>query len=647
MKPRFVLLLFALIASGQPPSAFSMGRVPDIEEISGLRRLREAAQSAGDSVLVQATENLERVTKDLTNELRTAIDNAVTAQDKAIVDTATNLAKSANDIVDAGQAVARFAEREIEGYDDILTGAEKRVRDGKIADALWHLNTDSWQATNKNAAQLASENEIVAVAAQAAATAWGGPGGAAAYAAWFTYNQSGNVDLALKAGVYAYAMSSGNLTPAKFPSNTLDGVAKQAAMTGAVGGLAVAASGGNTQDSLDAFVKSGGAVLVQAGQSYVKRNYGSIGASKLDVYCTAIVRNKCAEAKKWYGKTKKQLDSLAALKDARPSLLITQNGDWAVSWHKGAVDETSMVTPSVALTYIGDGSPFKNTITEIAALSDPDKFSKFWALFLDIEQQISPFVFIGAHDSDSPSVGDQLRAAKDITIQTSPEKAVRSRGILPLGAEVIVLETKVIEIVGAPQQWVRIQPTVAGMLRVEEKPDSLSDLIAKIATSKDQQNKAQLKAAARRLVAKEFSFPPIKFEETTKFYRKKETMSYVSYEPETNFLKLRRQNSTETRPTATSSWQPSTSLDAIVTVKIDRLDKLKVFDGGAFDVDCNNGGPECVSYDVRFEVCGSVACDSSLNSWLLFQPGGERNATQKLKNAFITVIYKIDGRPAK
>lgn len=43
-------------------------------------------------------------------------------------------------------------------------------------DAIWHVSTDTWQEANKNAAQLAEENEIIASAGQVVATAYGARG---------------------------------------------------------------------------------------------------------------------------------------------------------------------------------------------------------------------------------------------------------------------------------------------------------------------------------------------------------------------------------------------------------------------------------------------------------------------------------------
>jgi hypothetical protein len=221
-----------------------------------------------DKFLKQAAANTSEFAGGLTRAASTAFQQALTNVDKAKRDTARNLMKSANDAVDAASAAERFAERQIKAYPDLLTDAEKRIREGKVADAIWHVGVDQLKNTNKNAAQLTRENEIANAAAQAAATTYGGPGGAAAYAAWKTYNDSdGNVDLAIKAGVYAYATGTAGAQVGTMPTGTVDEVVKKAAVAGAIGGVAVAASGGKSEDTLKAFVTAGGAVIIQSGQA--------------------------------------------------------------------------------------------------------------------------------------------------------------------------------------------------------------------------------------------------------------------------------------------------------------------------------------------------------------------------------------------
>lgn len=125
--------------------------------------VQQVAKAVGDTLLSQAVQNLEQFKNNLTSELQVAVANAINNGDKAISDAAMNLTKSTNDIVDAAHAAARYAEREVGSYHEVLSKAERRVREGKVADAIWHYSTDSWQETSKNAAQAAQESEIIVV----------------------------------------------------------------------------------------------------------------------------------------------------------------------------------------------------------------------------------------------------------------------------------------------------------------------------------------------------------------------------------------------------------------------------------------------------------------------------------------------------
>ncbi|MER9125436.1 hypothetical protein NKH81_20475 [Mesorhizobium sp. M0959] len=327
--------------------------------------LNELADS--DPTLRQAAKNVNEFVKGLTKAAKTAIDQALRAADKAVSDAARNVVKAASDIVDAGKAIVRFAEREVNGQGEIFSAAERRFRQGKVVDAIWHIQTGKLQNTNENAAELA-KNELVNQVAASAATLYAGPAGAAGYAAWKTYNDTGgDVELALKSGAYAYAVQRyGSTAPIK--NGTVGQVAKQAATTGAIAGLAVAAKGGSTKQSLDAFVEAGGAVVVQAGQAYVKKRYTDPAMAEADVYCTSLLdANKCAAASGWVDKAKELSHQNPTDK---ANIKVTADGNWAISWSKSALQSPEPNVPGVALTYVGKGSPFYDKVTELAKLGN-------------------------------------------------------------------------------------------------------------------------------------------------------------------------------------------------------------------------------------------------------------------------------------
>lgn len=139
-----------------------------------------------------------------------ALNNVATTIHKAGSDTGAQLNRSQHDLEDAGTAIHRFTLNELKGTQASLSHAEQRFRDGKIVDALFHLSTEPLQNTEQNAATAAQESQLLATVGSVAASVYGGPTGAAAYAAWLTYHQTGDINMALRVGVIAGLSSYAN-----------------------------------------------------------------------------------------------------------------------------------------------------------------------------------------------------------------------------------------------------------------------------------------------------------------------------------------------------------------------------------------------------------------------------------------------------
>lgn len=336
--------------------------VPDPRETTG-----EIFGAAGDS--------LEFISN-LPEESAEAIKQALSNVDKAVSDAAKILFKAADDIVDAGSAISRFVERQIAATPEILSAAEQRVREGKVVDALWHLSTDQAQATNNNAMQLAQENEYIAATAQAAAGFYGGPAGSAAYGAWKAYHDSGGkVDIALKSGALAYAISSGYADTKSLPTGTAGEVARKAALTGAISGISVAASGGSDEATLRTFLQAGSGIIVQSGQAYVRETAANISdvtmlQGEADIYCTMTMGGDCAQIGNWYAEAKTKIEAVQDAARDGPELIFTPDGNWSISWVKGQseLNNNKGSAPAI-LTYVGPRSPFFEKYRQIAALS--------------------------------------------------------------------------------------------------------------------------------------------------------------------------------------------------------------------------------------------------------------------------------------
>jgi hypothetical protein len=76
---------------------------------------------------------------------------------KAADDGVKTYVKAREDTADAGKAVAKFTEKQLKGTVDSAVAAGDRIREGKIADAVWHFSTDPLKKTSDNAAAAAAE----------------------------------------------------------------------------------------------------------------------------------------------------------------------------------------------------------------------------------------------------------------------------------------------------------------------------------------------------------------------------------------------------------------------------------------------------------------------------------------------------------
>lgn len=238
---------------------------------------------------------LEKAAHDTGHTLEKAAHDTGKAFEKAGQDVAWNIDKGVADTLDAGKAIGRYLERTVAGVGETISEADKRIRDGKIVDAFWHAAIAPFQKGEENLALAVKESELLATVGGVAATAYGGPGGAAAYAAWRTYKETGNVEMAIRTGLLAGASSVAMGAVGGVPAEGAQQVAAKAAMTGAVGGLAVAAAGGDEDAILEGFLRSGGMVVIQAGYKAGTKGHDlDAKASTLEPYCMATVGAECS-----------------------------------------------------------------------------------------------------------------------------------------------------------------------------------------------------------------------------------------------------------------------------------------------------------------------------------------------------------------
>jgi hypothetical protein len=201
----------------------------------------------------------------------------------------------------------------------------------------------------------------------------------------------------LRAGVISALSSQTGKVDTSLPT---DGVLRKAALAGAAGGIAVAAAGGDEAAVTEAFLKSGGTVLVQAGSaeksttgpklSEVAQTAQCISARDVDCFSKVtylrekgkIVYDSTGLPKidpkkfdpkehlpKWSqidpksdeGKKHVFMSKISKLKDMEAIPLL--KNEWILTWTFGRDGGLKSEKPAVVLTYIGKQQPFISNVS--------------------------------------------------------------------------------------------------------------------------------------------------------------------------------------------------------------------------------------------------------------------------------------------
>lgn len=236
----------------------------------GLTKTLEKLEKDTGKALGKAAGDVARETgktaKNIGQVVGKAGGDAAAATQKAGNDTWKESGRAVENVEELGTAVRKFVVGTVDDKIDAVAVAQKRIREGKFADAFWHYNISPLKDSEERAAQLAQESSLANAVGGVAAAAYGGPGGAAAYSAWYTYRATGDVNLALRAGMISGATSAALSAVDGMPvtkETVASDIAKKAIVAGAIGGLAVAAAGGDGDALREGFLRSGGMILIQ------------------------------------------------------------------------------------------------------------------------------------------------------------------------------------------------------------------------------------------------------------------------------------------------------------------------------------------------------------------------------------------------
>ncbi len=217
-------------------------------------------ETATDTVQQQA-QKLENAGKRLEDDVKRDLGRATREFDRMAADARREVDNAVGEISDAANAIQHFGERQLDQRALFLEAA-RRVREGRLGSAVWHLGIDRFKETEANVLRATQESRLVNAGAQVAATAYGGPGGGAAYAAWATYKRTGDADLAIRTGVIAGLTSAATAAINNLPVEQTDSYLRQAATQAASTAAGAALNGANSTDITNAAIKGAAGATV-------------------------------------------------------------------------------------------------------------------------------------------------------------------------------------------------------------------------------------------------------------------------------------------------------------------------------------------------------------------------------------------------
>ncbi|MEB6461166.1 hypothetical protein MXL92_07985 [Raoultella ornithinolytica] len=394
------------------PGGKALSNLPTWEQVFGNHSdsdpFKNAVTAAATLVDGETKRQIDVIKKTVDNATRTfvkAVNDVASTYDKAWKDIGAQAQRSFNDLTEAGAAIVHFAGNELSSQYALLNKAENQIKEGKIIDAIWSTTVAPFHDSEKNLYDAMQESHVLDQAITSAAAFYGGPAGAAAVAAWKVMRLTGDINSALRAGALAAVVQQGGAIVNGMPDGTISEVVKKAAIAGAVGGVAVAVSGGDEQAITDAFLKSSGNVLIQDAQSQVGeivKGNPNISAAAETVGCISARNVSCLAdvpyVKDATGKLTEQVSpALADIKGrvdevtGKWTAMKTQaekdvnewltsipklpgldaipiaNNTAVITWTLGKEDELKNGIPTVVITAIGDNVPFisKATYTQI------------------------------------------------------------------------------------------------------------------------------------------------------------------------------------------------------------------------------------------------------------------------------------------
>lgn len=366
-----------------------------------IERAVDKVKEEYDRIEDQAKDNLRRLDDQTSTNIRHLRDD-VELIDKIIKETE----RAGRRTEDLGKSVGKYLERTARGTRDAYENAFEAARSGNLVDAFYSISFQTWENQERYAARAVQESSYLNTIASTAASVYGGPGGAAAYAAWYTYKATGDFDLALKTGVITGATSYSMSHVSSMPSSRWE---QKALLAGAIGGASVAASGGDSDAVWDGFLKGGGMVIVQdgykeyigadlegshsVGEAYCMSSAISLNASNsasgclpekeswvydesgevvsIDITKTDIRRPhvglwaEASDGEQFFELHERSGMMTSVSRVPGMNAMSIAHDKFSVDYNLNIIETVASIPPAIVLTYAGLGAPTYGLITKI------------------------------------------------------------------------------------------------------------------------------------------------------------------------------------------------------------------------------------------------------------------------------------------
>ena len=443
----------------------------------------------------KVVENVAVATVDAANDVVKATEVAINQTGKAIGKGGEDVVREAGrvpgHVVDVGSATVKYVESYGNSAITTIEDAARRIKQGKIVDALFHVALAPLQAQEEAAFKATQESSWVNSAAAVAASAYGGPGGSASYAAWQTYRLSGNnMEMAVRAGLVAGLTNAASGAVEKMDPDLI----KSVILGGAIGGAAMAASGADEESILDGIIMGGSMVLVQeAYQGYVGHTLDPTAPTE-PPYCMSLTDPSCNELVKAYtfDENGKVVGFDPSKLDPKRSHVGIQADVEVLNKYLNGVELTDVEVRAFNKIDIGlDRSDFMQNVAQTPATNSMGLFHDKWALDWDMGPTATKLTIIPAIAVIYVGTGAQLYTSVPEQVVENNTSKAGSLGNSPVTQDSITtvpnpnLKTALENQEGMPANAdsVNIIPTREVVEALKEYHDKASMLADSIATA--------------------------------------------------------------------------------------------------------------------------------------------------------------------